>query len=407
MLVLPRSTHAAQTWYENYDEALKAMSAKNYVAAEARLKQAMAERPAAGRKVKMYGTRYLNMYVPQYQLGLVYCQLGRYKEALEQFERADASGVLEKGDKEFIQMAKMVQIAKERTGQVTSQVAATEPKVPPQIEPPKGATVADDVAALVKQAQSLLDQGHLDEARATLDRARRKDTGSKAVSDLGLQIARKEAELEAGRGEEARKAELEKKRGQFQGAMSQADQSLRTKAYPAARQQAEAALATGWDNQAAHAMLKRISVAEKVEALRGAVGSSKWAEAQRLAQELTALDPSNLDLKAMEAEIQKGIGGMATQQLQEEGLVAFYSGEYQQSLTYLERVVAGGQDSAKAHFYVGCAYAGMAFRAQDKRDSLLQKARDAFRRARQLNPTLRYDTRFISPRILDVFKGTR
>lgn len=386
---------------------MKAISAKNFAVAETRLKQAMAERPEAGRKVKMYGTRYLNMYVPQYQLGLVYYQLGRYREAIERFEAAEASGVLEKGDKEYIQMAKMVQVAKERTGPTTSQVAETGPKVPPQIEPPKGATPAEEAAELVKQAQSLFYQGHLDEARAALDRARRKDPGSKAVSDLGLQIARKEAELEVGRGEAARKAELEKKRGLFQGAMTQADQSLRTKAYPSARQQAEAALATGWDDQAAHAMLKRIDIAEKVEVLRGAVGSSKWAEAQRLAQELSALDPTNSDLKAMQAEIQKGIGGMATQQLQEEGLVAFYSGEYQQSLTYLERVVADGQDSAKAHFYVGCAYAGMAFRAQDKRDSLLQKARDAFRRARQLNPSLRYDTRFISPRILEVFKGTR
>jgi tetratricopeptide (TPR) repeat protein len=78
-----------QRWYEAYDEALQAISQKNWKLAEEKLLAAMSSRlaPKPGRSVNTVGLRYID-YLPDYYLGLVYFNQQRYQEAIAALRRS-------------------------------------------------------------------------------------------------------------------------------------------------------------------------------------------------------------------------------------------------------------------------------------------------------------------------------
>jgi hypothetical protein len=62
--------------------------------------------------------------------------------------------------------------------------------------------------------------------------------------------------------------------------------------------------------------------------------------------------------------------------------------------------------SAKLHFYAGCSYAAMGF-MKPHSEELLNRAREHFRSTRSLSPNFRYDRKYISPRVLELYDRTR
>ncbi|MEW6368882.1 MAG: tetratricopeptide repeat protein [Acidobacteriota bacterium] len=380
---------ADKAWWEYYEEGLAAIAANDLAIAEQKLKAAADLHPEPGRKVKKYGMQYVDMYVPDYQLGRLYYIQGRYEDAIARFEKARASGVIQKGDREYKALDEM------------SRLAST------KLESTAIAQPVEDIPALVREAQSLLSQGRIDQAKEILERIRKVNPNDRAATELAGQIARKEDEIRAEQAKALAAAGEKNKQGAFQSAMEQADQALRTKDYAAARQSAQVALGTGVDDARAQDTLKKISLAQGLDALRAAVAGGDWSGAERLARQVAAIDPQNGDLRSLQGAVEKGLSGMSATQLQEEGLTAFYSGNYRQAIALLEKVTGSSADPAKGHFYLGCSYAALGFGQRGERPALLQKARDAFTRARQLDASLRHDVLYISPRILKVFAETR
>ena len=134
----------------------------------------MASGPPSGRQVRSYGTRMLD-YLPEYQLGRVYFGQQRYADALEQFAKVQASGLVNKGDTEFQPLTDMVELCRLRT--------------------PAGAVDGQKEAdALVRFARDLMGRGNLDEARRALDQATAKDPGSKDVRAARDDLVRLETE---------------------------------------------------------------------------------------------------------------------------------------------------------------------------------------------------------------------
>jgi tetratricopeptide (TPR) repeat protein len=181
---------AEDPWYDLYQSALKSISSRKWVEAERKLKAAMASGPPSGRQVRMYGVRLID-YLPEYHLGRVYFSEQRYADALEQFAKVQASGLVTKNDAEFQPLTDMVELCRLRTA-------------------PSLADGQGEAAALVRFAKELMGRGSLEDARRALDGAAAKDAGSKEVAAAREQLVRLETEQRLGAEQERRAADLAK-----------------------------------------------------------------------------------------------------------------------------------------------------------------------------------------------------
>jgi tetratricopeptide (TPR) repeat protein len=175
-------------WYESYQDALKAIGNRKWAQAEEKLKAALRSGPAPGRGIRTHGVRVMD-YLPEYYLGVVYFNQQRYADALEQFAKVQASGLVGPTTAEYHPLADMSEICRIRTG---GTAAAAE-----------GHKEAD---GLVRLARDLIARGSFDEARKTLGSAREKDAGATGLADAFAELAKAEAEARA-KQDDARRAE--------------------------------------------------------------------------------------------------------------------------------------------------------------------------------------------------------
>src|SRR5438105_6842289 len=107
ILILSVSVVIAQeSWWDPYDQAMPDIKAKNWSLAEQHLKMALKQHPNQSRKIKTYGVYYIR-YIPEYYLGLVYFNEGRYSDAAEKLLSVQNAGLLVPGDQEFPELTRM------------------------------------------------------------------------------------------------------------------------------------------------------------------------------------------------------------------------------------------------------------------------------------------------------------
>jgi hypothetical protein len=391
---------AEQLWYEAYDEGVKAIQEKNWSLAEQKFKDAIRQQPKPGKKIRAYGTRFIT-YIPDYYLGVAYLNQGRYQEAQVQLQKAQASGVISSGDPEFSQIPIMLQKIDQ---QLKPAVVETKPPPGPSPEELKAQQSRQEIEALIQKAKAALSQGQLEDAKKAGLSIQEKDPSNKVATDLLSQIAQKEAELRAKAEEQQKKADEEKKAQQFAGLFQQANQAMQAKRFAQARSLGKQASDLGVDDAKVLSLIKSIDIAETTDALQTAVKNTDWAQAQSLYTKLSALDAKNATLLTVKPAIDQGLSTLKVEEVEQRGLVAFYSGEYLQAAALLERVVAQKNDSARAYFYLGCSQAGLGLLKEKERPAYLQKAKQFFAQARKLDASLRVDRRYISPRILQIYE---
>jgi hypothetical protein len=184
--------------------------------------------------------------------------------------------------------------------------------------------------------------------------------------------------------------------------VDQAYRALSERNYAAARDYAVRAAASGADPTAVERLQRDIEVGQSLERMRAAIERSDWAQAEAAGRRLSALDPDNPEGMRLRALIpSREDRGSAERQ----ALLAFYSGEYQTAVALLEELLSD-RPSAKLHFYAGCSYAAMGF-LKPHSGELLNKAKEHFLSTRSLSPNFRYDSKYISPRVLELFSRTR
>ncbi len=216
LLALPSGVGAEDKWYEHYQGALKSISNRKWADAEKKLKAAMAIGPAPGRQVRMYGVRFID-YLPEYHLGLVYFNQQRYADALEQFAKVTAAGLVAKGDPEFATLTDMTELCRIRT-------AGKQPDGQKESE------------ALVRFARELMGRGSLEDARRALDTAAAKNPGGADVAAAREELVRLEtekrmrAEQEASAREARQREERQKEAQQKEAQRSEAERREATTA---------------------------------------------------------------------------------------------------------------------------------------------------------------------------------
>jgi hypothetical protein len=429
---------AAAEWYDDYDEGVKAADSQNWATAEAKLKSALAHQAKQGKKVRVYGTRFMK-YIPSYYLGIVYMNTGRYAQALEQFSIVQNDRLLTGSDPEFARMTGMIETAKSQGN--TPPPKPTGP-TPEQLEAKRN---QQDAADLVEKTKGLLAQNKFEEAKKTLLAAKGKDPSNPSLDDLSRAIEEAQAR-QAKLAEEQKLAEQkqseQQKRRDFDALITKSNQQLSSKNYAQARSLASQAAAMGLDNQRTAALLNTIDAAEKQEkdlqakqttkqdfdhliaSAKQAMSEENWPKARSFANaaKATGLDErqttelmkqiDRLENQSLAAENQKPNTAPkpeikppvpAQSKQEDDALLAFYSGKYAESVALLQQLVAR-KPSARLYFYLGCNNAALAFLAgKQAGDPYKQKARENFAQAHKIDPALRPDEKFISPRIVQLF----
>jgi len=77
-----------------YKKAMRAVSIRRWPEAEELLRQAIAQKSVEGGSVHLEGMRYTR-YLPHYNLGLALLNQGSYSDAIREFDRSEAQGVIQ------------------------------------------------------------------------------------------------------------------------------------------------------------------------------------------------------------------------------------------------------------------------------------------------------------------------
>ena len=96
---LESASHLTELAYFLYKKAMREVSIKHWPEAEELLRQAIAQKSVEGGSVHLEGMRY-TQYLPHFHLGLALLHLGNYNDAIREFDRSEAQGVIQ-NDKRY------------------------------------------------------------------------------------------------------------------------------------------------------------------------------------------------------------------------------------------------------------------------------------------------------------------
>jgi hypothetical protein len=370
-----RLLFGADPWYEAYANGLKAINAGQWDAAEKHLKVAAAGGPAQGRQKRTYGTHFI-AFLPGYYLGVVYYYQKRYREAIDEFDRVEASGLVRKGDPEYPRLADLLEKARERMARLErareaqrlAQAAAIPPSLPPTPAPavatpaptpeataapspsptpvpptpvpivPSSSTRPDPA---VKRVEGAVHRGDLPRARAALKAARSSGIVDPALDDL-----------------ERRLHELEK---QF---------------------------------------------AQGLAELQRLLDRHDLAAALRKAADLARRDAADPELLRLQVALDRHLATPGERE--RAGVLAFYGGRYESAIALLATPAAAPGASPRALFYTACSHAalGLLKGAEAGGGTSLARARSLFAQVRSSKHALpEKEWRLISPRIRRLFES--
>lgn len=91
---LENASQMTELAYFVYKKAMRAVSIRRWPEAEELLRQAVAQKSVEGGSVHLEGMRYTR-YLPHYHLGLALLNQGRYSDAIREFDRSEAQGVIQ------------------------------------------------------------------------------------------------------------------------------------------------------------------------------------------------------------------------------------------------------------------------------------------------------------------------
>lgn len=391
---------AEEFWYESYEAGKKAVAVQQWGVAEQKLSDAIRKGPKQGRRVLAYGQNWV-VYIPDYYLGVVYYNEGKLQQSLDQFKRVQSAGLVTQSHPEFAVMSKMIQSANQQLNppQITQPTA---PK-PEEIEAKK---LASELEAFDKDIRANLANGNIEEAKKELENLKQKDPNYSSIPTLSGEVDKAEKiATEELKKRQVAEEEQKKQQNAFE-LMQQATSALQARKYSQARKFVRDAAASNADPGQVDALLKKIDLEESLETLKSSVKTSNWTEAQRLSKQILVLDRNNQDVLALQQTIRDGLLNANAQDFVDSGILAYYSGQYQQAAELLAQAIAK-QESAEAHFYLGCSYAAMALLHSKDRQTMLSKASQEFRKTHQLDNDFDVNQRSISPRIASLFNQTR
>ena len=170
ILTLVLATTASASWYDDYDAGLIAAKKGNWSVVAQKMTAAIGQLGKENSKARTYGMDFRN-YRPYYYRGVAYLNLGKYEQAIADFETTGGPGPENLGDiSTLLDRAKKMAAASSEPDPTPTRVDPPVRTTPPVVTPP----VVTQTAAPVPQ----IDPGQRQRASAALAGARQKLEGA-------------------------------------------------------------------------------------------------------------------------------------------------------------------------------------------------------------------------------------
>jgi len=347
---------ARADYRDSYRKAMEAMDRKQWDDVARHLRAAIADNPREGERVKLYGLRF-EIYLPHFNLGAAYLNLGDCAQATKAFETSRSQGVIRNRP----EYAQLLDGMKSCEGQVQK---ATAPSAPP----PTPAKPSGPDAAAVAQA--------VEGANGALARA---DDAARALEPLaGDPLLGPGWTREAGPGpaEAAARESIAAARAKVEAGRRSSDVGLLSEAR----------------DQASHAR-------ERLEAVRQAAERRRDA----LRREQAAAAPT----KPSTAPVPAAASAAPTAALLA-GAQAFFDGRYEDSARLLADLGGlRGRAAAQASLLQAAAQFALFRQSGEKDATLRRRATDAVAACRRTDPSLFPDAAAFSPQFAEFFRSNR
>lgn len=168
-LALAGATSAHASWYDDYDEGLIAVKRGAWSTVAQKMSAAISQQPKENSKLRTYGMDFRN-YRPYYYRGVANLNLGKYEQAISDFEKTGGPGPENLGDlSTLLDRAKKMAAASSEPDPVPAPV---QPRPDPR--PPVVTTTTAAPAPVVPQ----IDPAQRQRASAALAGARQKIAGA-------------------------------------------------------------------------------------------------------------------------------------------------------------------------------------------------------------------------------------
>lgn len=350
------ATQARADFRDSYRKAMEAMDRKQWSEVVRHLREAIADNPREGERVKLYGLRF-ETYLPYFNLGAAYLNLGDCAQATNAFETSRSQGIIRNRP----EYAQLLDGLKSCEGQ--GQKATTPAAPPPTPAKPSGPDAAA-VAQAVEGANGAL--ARADEAARALEPL--------AGDPLLAPVWTREAGL--GPAEAAARESLAAARAKVDAGRRSSDVGLLSEA----RDQATRAR-------------------EKLDGVRQA------AERRRdtLRREQAATAPT----RPSTAPVPAAAGGAPSTALLA-GAQAFFDGRYEDSARLLADLgELKGRAAAQASLLQAAAQFALFRQSGEKDATMRRRATEAVAACRRADPSLLPDAAAFSPQFAEFFRSNR
>jgi tetratricopeptide (TPR) repeat protein len=352
LLFVLAAAEATADYKDSYRKGIEALDRKRWDDVVRFMREAIAENPTEGERVKLYGLRF-EVYLPHFYMGAAHLNLGNCDSAVKSFETSRSQGAIRNHPK----WPELLDGLKSCEGSV--------PKPPPSPTPtPKSGPDPAQVAQAVQSAES---------AVAGAEEAGRAVALLAADPRLSSQWSR---EPDLGRAEtEARET--------LAGARAKLD---------AGRRSSDLALLAEAREQAARARERFERVRPAAEKRRDALLSSPVASSP-----VASASPPKLPSPGSAPPSDLMVGAQA-----------YFSGRYEDAVRLLEPAVAlKGRGGVQARLLRAAARYAL-FRTGGEKDAVLRRqAADDVAASRRADPALVPDTAAFSPQFLDFFRSNQ
>ena len=343
-LAVPAS---AAEWFDHYFDGIEAAKKKNWSVVIQKMNAAIAIKPNEEKKAKTYGVQFI-AYHPYYYRGVAYLNESRWADAIDDLKRTTGVGELNLGEPSTLLIT--------ANQQLTAEQIRSQPTTPPPSQPAAPAQPTGPDPKLVAARERAEDA--IQTARARLNRAQQADASIHAISDFdnasNLLRQATSANVNATTvADYGRVAEL-------------ADRAARA-----------------FDASVTSAQLR---VAE-LERQRRAQQQSQPAPAAPVTRPQTPPTRATEDALA------------DTRQRLREALQAYFDGDFSRSASQLQQLTLDQPNNAMIFAFLGAAHYYDYYLHGQADASLLQRAKDALRQAKSINPALTLDSNYFSPRI--------
>jgi tetratricopeptide (TPR) repeat protein len=181
--LLPAAT-AFASWYDDYDAGLKAVRAGNWSLAAQKMTAAINAHDKESNNERTYGAIFIN-YHPHYYRGVAYLNLGKYEQAVSEFEKTQGPGEIDLGSLDTL-------MQRAKTKLEAAQAPAPEPAAPapvpaPQPRPQQVTPAPVPTGPVIDPALRSRAQAAINEAQSHLRSAQQRNAASSPQYQQALQ----------------------------------------------------------------------------------------------------------------------------------------------------------------------------------------------------------------------------